>query len=77
MKLAVQLEDLWEGEWLRLGHPLGVEADDAAAAIALVDRASVGLRAGVTYRFHVTGPGVDAVTVPVDMPDFPTTIAAA
>ncbi len=74
MRFVVQLQDLWQGRWLRMGAPATVEAPTALDAMNRVDQDSIGLRAGVTYRLHITGPTGEWVSDEVRAKAFPTTV---
>lgn len=70
MRYLAQLQDLWEGRWLDMGAQVeiaGASVPDALRAIT-----DVGLRAGVTYRIHLTADdGHEITTEPLVTPALP------
>lgn len=68
-RYVLQMEDLWQGEWLAIGTAATIDADSPADALARIE--SIPLRAGVTYRVHVSGSGADVRTAPARAPELP------
>lgn len=71
MRFTLQAEDHWRGRWHPIAQPAVFEADTPAHALSLVSDRGIGLRAGVRWRIHITGPGIDVYSVEATSPAVP------
>lgn len=70
MRYLAQLQDLWEGRWLNMGAPTYIAGASVPDALRTIT--DVGLRAGVTYRIHLTSDdGHEVTTEPLRTPALP------
>lgn len=75
MRYTLQVESLWEDEWLPLGSSVGIDAETPGAALALIDTCTIRMREGVYYLISCTDlNGTRRTTAPVCFPALPAEI---